>query len=320
MISIPNTQPFKWLGGKKWLNESINFHFNIVLSSMKHKEKIVYIEPFCGGLGSFIAILPLLLKYNVSKIVLNDINSAIITTFISIKNKKEALIKEYEILELEFSQYISLKAQYLHVTKDKFKLKFELKEAENYFKKRKEEFNFLKKEPTKDSIRYAALFLFLLQHSFNGIYRENLKGEFNTPYNWDNKIVNIHTKIAKIEMYHTLFNAIDIEFKNKDVFELLSEYKNDNCVLYLDPPYINEDEKENNYNKDSFNKEKQIKLLNILNEFSSFLYSNHLLPLFEEYFTKENHSYDVVHRKNIMTGKAENRGKVFKEILGTKIG
>jgi len=31
MIDIPKNSPFKWLGGKKWLNDKITYHFNALL-------------------------------------------------------------------------------------------------------------------------------------------------------------------------------------------------------------------------------------------------------------------------------------------------
>jgi len=322
MIDIPKNSPFKWLGGKKWLNDKITYHFNALLEKipLQEKENITYIEPFCGGLGAFLAILPLCNKHNIKNIILNDINKGIIFTFEALKNDFDFLIIEYSIIEKEFERTYPLNVELYHPTKDKIILKKELKNAELFFKDRKKEFNILMKQTLNhhQKIKYAALFLFLSTHSFNGIYRENSKGEYNTPFNWDNKITNINSKIENFKKYHELFNKIDIIFENCDVFELLNKYKHNKSVLYLDPPYLNELEQENNYNKDAFSKEKQIALLEILKNYDYFLYSNHLMPLFEDYFSQNNHNYVIVERKNIITGKAENRGKMFQEILGMK--
>jgi len=48
------------------------------------------------------------------------------------------------------------------------------------------------------------------------------------------------------------------------------------------------------------------------------MFSNHYLPLFKDYFSKPNHKFITVSRKNIMTSKKENRGNDVLEILGTK--
>jgi DNA adenine methylase len=319
MIKIPDGQPFKWIGGKKWLEKELNNHFKIVLNSaLKTNKEIIYIEPFCGGLGAFKSILHLLIEFNVKKIILNDINTAIIYTLKALKENFNELSLEYKKMEENFSKLISVEIQQYHPTNDKLELKIKLKDAEKEFNRLKKEFNSLK--DSENYLMVAALFLFLMKHCFNGIYRENSKGEFNTPFNWVNKPVDIDNRLLKLKEYHELFNDLDIVFENKDVFELLKEKKDFNkIVLYLDPPYLNENNDENKYNKDVFNKEKQISLLEILKNYHYFLYSNHLLPIFEEYFSQDNHNFDIVLRKNVISGKGENRGILFKEILGTKI-
>lgn len=56
--------------------------------------------------------------------------------------------------------------------------------AEEFYKRRAE-FNFLTQKADLDpdaALLHAAYFLYLNRHTYNGLYRENLKGEFNSPF------------------------------------------------------------------------------------------------------------------------------------------
>jgi DNA adenine methylase len=338
---IPKNNVFKWIGGKKWLEKDIQLQ----LENLKNNDEIdVYIEPFLGGLGSFKAILPTLIEKNVKKIILNDINLITISVFKSIQDNLEEFISEYVIIEKkfreEFSQnkilckkkvkkvdgYEVVEGHYhyfeLNKTRDKEELKEKfLQEPRDYFNKIKKEFN---KDKLSGNITVKTLskFLFLMQNCFNGVYRENLKGEFNVPYNWNSTLSNLDNKIKDLKDYNKLFNEVDITFTNKDVFDLLDDYKNlDNVLIYLDPPYLNEDGAENKYNKDHFGFNEQIKLLNYTNEFDYVLYSNHNSSVIKDFFEKnEDKTYiKEVFRKNIMSASNESRKEDKSELLVLKM-
>jgi DNA adenine methylase len=322
-MNIPTNAPFKWIGGKKWLSKEL---LEISNKTLKNPSIETYIEPFIGGLGSFLAILPNISLYNINNIILNDVNETIVNTYKFIKTDIEDLITSYVILEMEYEKNIDEKIYSLNKTKDKIIVKQLLKNAEENFKINKKEFNNLKLKTNKtkiETINESALFLFLMEHCFNGVYRENLKGEFNTPFNWDNKKYLTENKIKTLREYSVLFNSLDITFENMDVFELLKKYnKYEKSSLYLDPPYLNDDEEnskkqENKYNKDDFNINKQKQLLNEIIKYQSFVYSNHKLKLFEDFFGSNN--YKIINRKNIMSAKKENRSNDALEILSWKI-
>ena len=318
---IPNKLLFKWIGGKKWLSKSLLAEtktFN--LSSKK-----IYIEPFIGGMGAFLAIFPQLKENNFEKIILNDINENIILTYNMVKTHPNDILVYIEKFEIEYSNTITNPNTHTYnKTKDKIIVKECLKEAEVYFKSMRKNFNTLKSKQNKtfdEQIQTVAHFLWLQEHSFNGVYRENNSGQYNTPFNWDNKKYNIENRKNTILEYSKFFNDNHIEFTNMDVFELLNTYKcyANSSFIYLDPPYLNKEEKnENQYNKDHFGLKEQNKLLDILRDYDCFLFSNHLMQLFEDYFKQENHSYFSIGRKNIMTAKKEDRSKEILEILGRK--
>lgn len=308
---------FKWMGGKEWLSQKLQeqAHLNI------QDNKTIYIEPFAGGLGSFLALFPILQEKKIEKFIINDINPILILTYKIVKKNPDIVIEEYRILEQTYQKYVPDDAISYHQTKDKVILKNILKIAFEFYKEKRNEFNSLKLKDTlnfDETIKLSALFLFLNKHAFNGIYRENSKGEFNTSFNWSNNIVNVESKCNAILEFSKFFNDNNIVFENMDVFKLLNKYNDYNSsFLYLDPPYLNHDEKtENKYNKDHFYKTSQIKLLEVLNKYNNFIYSNHFFDIFEKYFSKKNHSFIKVNRKNRMS--PIDRSSDAIEILGIK--
>lgn len=306
---IPKNQLFEWFGGKKWLKKEL---YN--QTTVKQIEVDYYLEPFVGGLGSFFS-LATYIKYK--HIILNDINDNIINVYNSVKNNPQKVIKFYQILSDEFYKTIPKERYELHKTKDKIELKILLEERKNYYQLKRTEFNELRKTQ-KNKEKISSLFLFLLEHSFNSLYRENKSGGFNAPFNWDNKILKSSRKINIINEYHIFFNKYNIHFENIDVFEFLKKYKNNNSFLYLDPPYLNDKKHENKYNKDLFLEDKQIKLLNLIKD-KTFIYSNHYMNLFSNFFNKNNIKYIIIERKNFMSSKKETRKELRKEILATNI-
>lgn len=314
---------FKWIGGKKWLSNVLKEQ---VLSNFKNEDGGIetYIEPFIGGMGSFMALLPVLQEKGIKRFILNDINKSVIATYDVVKREPEKLLKGLSILEAEYFKLIPNDSYKYHKTRDKVILKELLKDGYEYFTLQKKRFNRLKSRENlnnEELIDLASIFLFLTHHSFNGIYRENSKGEYNTSFNWDNLIIDMERKRETVLRYSKLFNSVDIIFENLDVFELLEKYSlYKSSFIYLDPPYMsNNSSGENKYNKDHFGTIEQRRLLDRLREFNNFLYSNHYLSLFVEYFTQDKHSYIKINRKNTICGKGENRGNDVEEILGLKI-
>lgn len=305
---------FKWVGGKKWLAPQIN---QILKENYSNKKYRYYIEPFAGGLGSFLHILPILKEMEVEIIVLNDVNKTLINTYKSLKNKKNKVFKEYWALEKEYFKLIPKKAFKLHPTKDKEILRPLLEDSCQYFYNARDKFNEIK---DSNDIKAVALFLFLSQHSFNGLYRENLKGDYNTPYNWETGNNNKNKKKELIELYSNIFKDNNIIFENKDVFKLMSKYRKhkENSLFYFDPPYLNENIAENKYNKNHFGIEEQKRLLKEYLKIDNYIFSNHYLELFKSFCEKNNISQKEVLRSNVMTRDISKRGEKISEILAYK--
>ena len=297
---------FNYIGGKTWLREQLREEIN---KNLIGKKITTYVEPFVGGLGSFLGVYDILLKNKVNTIILNDINSKLINFYKIVTNKHEKLIKEYIKLELEYEKTIPLDSKILHKTKDKNKLKLLLLNSDLFYKKIRSQFN-----SNQSDLESAVTLLFLQNHCFNGIYRENLKGEYNTPFNWENKSINEIKIREKIITVNEIFNLFTINFSNKSFIDL--EY-NKKSFYYLDPPYINETKtNENKYNKESFNINKQ-KLLIKKIKGTSFLYSNHDNNILIKEFKNNKIPITIkkISRKNIISASNESRKTDKIEIL-----
>lgn len=296
---------FKYIGGKTWLRENLRTELNQLLPK---KQYIGYSEPFCGGLGAFLNIYDLLLENNIKELHLNDVSKELIKVYETIYYQKKDLIFNCHEIELKYNKT-------LPNIINKETLKQDLKYAETFFNEQKKKFNILKQE--KDiTIECAAILVFLQRHSFNGIYRENSKGFYNTPFNWSASKSNVEELEKRINEIHEVFGKFDkVEFSSFS-FEKINYQEN--YFYYLDPPYLNEEIGENKYHKEHFNKNQQAKLINAISDYD-FLYSNHYSNfLLDEFKKKCNIKIETVIRKNNISANATTRDKENIEILVSK--
>lgn len=298
----------KYIGGKTWMREHLRKEVSCILKkqSINH-----YSEPFSGALGAFLGVYDILIDNNIQKVTLNDLNQHLIFLYSNLKNNKKDLLLSIQNIENEFIKTIPNETFKLHKIKDKEKIKNLLEYANIFYKEKREEFNQLNKKGTSDS----ALFLFLQSHCFNGIYRENKKGDYNTPFNWEAKRIDLNSIEQKIDELNYVFSCFDIEFSNKSYDQLVY---NQNTLYYVDPPYINEKNLiENKYNSNIFTLKDQIKLISLLKN-KNFIYSNHnnkqILDLLNE---NKNIDVKYISRKNTISSNNESRKNDKIEVLAT---
>lgn len=305
---------FKWVGGKKWLAPELN---SLYEKSLEKDSCKYYIEPFAGGLGSLLFVLPTIEAKGIETIVINDINNVLINTYKSVKNKKNKVFKEYWKLEKEYKKTIPKKAFKLNPHKNKEEVRLLLEESKNFFYKVRSRFNEVK--DGKD-VEAVACFLFLAQHSFNGLYRENSSGEYNAPYNWEPGCPDRTKKKNLVEDYSRIFNKYNFVFENKDIFKFMRKYKKHSkeALFYFDPPYLNEDIAETKYNKDHFTPKKQLKLLEIFKELDKVVYSNHYLDVFVKFSNENKFETTKVFRSSAMNSDPSKRSQKVAEILSYK--
>ena len=297
--------PFKYIGGKSWLQKELSILVKKQLAKNCHID--TYCEPFCGGLGAFLNIYHILLENNIKNIILNDINSNMINLYKYIANDIDTVIENMQTIELLFENTIDIEK--VKKTKSKDELKLLLKKANEFFLEQRKIFNKNKRQLNQDQ---AVKFLFLQKHSFNGIYRENGKGEYNSPFNWSEKIIN-EDYIKNLYNLNHLFNKFKINFTNISFEDI--EYSR-NMLVYLDPPYINLDIQENSYNKNRFGLIEQKKLIQLIKN-STFIYSNHNHQdiLNEFNVQKITINTEIISRSNLISAKADSRKNKKEELL-----
>lgn len=237
-MSELNARPFlKWAGGKSQLLEQFTKYYPKNLLGGKIKR---YIEPFLGGGAVFFYLQS---QYNFEEIILNDINEELILTYYVVQNNVKELIEQLEILENRY-------------------LEGDMAKKEEIFYEQRELFNIEKKTLnynmfSSEWIGHAARMVFLNKTCFNGLYRQNKKGEYNVPFG-KRKKVTICDKDNLIAANGALkkVNLLIGDFEN------VSEYIDENSFLYIDPPYrpLTETSSFTDYSKIPFDDESQKRL------------------------------------------------------------
>lgn len=221
-----NLKPFlKWPGGKTRHKEKI---YEIIKNL--DLENLTYLEPFVGG-GA------VLFHFQPSNAIINDLNSELINVYQIIKEHPRELISKL----------------------DQHKAKFEDNNRDYYYKIR-----LMDRSNNYSSISQidkAARIIFLNKTCFNGLYRVNQKGYFNTPIgSYENPTIYDESNIMSISNY---LNSNTIRIFNEDYVNIVKAAKKGD-VIYFDPPY-DYDEKTIflSYGEKIFNKSDLVKLRDI---------------------------------------------------------
>lgn len=166
-----------------------------------------------------------------------------------------------------------------------------------------------------DAAKNAAKFIFLNQTSFNGIYRVNLKGDYNVPFGYRTK--------SFFEPENLRLASLSLKNANLEQGDFGNSLKNvqENDLVFLDPPYT---VTHNNngfikYNKNLFNIESQYSLSkyidNIKEKGAYYILSNAAHDEIKKIFKKENDKIIEVKRASLIGGKNAIRGQYAEYII-----
>ena len=277
----------RWVGGKNRLIPEIEKRIPKNINTQYD----IYVEPFVGG-GS--VMFHILNNYNFKKIYVNDKNKELINLYLAIKNFPRKMFDKIEKLDLK---YISLDV-------NKKKAMYHL--IRNYY-------NRIKLKDEKINLEKANLLMFLMRMCFNGVYRVNKKGEFNTSIG--SFLTRSFRKISKEEIFTISEQLENVNFFSKD-FSELEDLISDKTFFYLDRPYLPETDKQEHirYTPDGFSIDEQKRLKEFIDKINlkggKFILSNSdtedgfFYNLYKEYVI------DKVKIKRLISGKNEFRKEI----------
>jgi len=236
---IVNAKPFiKWAGGKTQLLEELDKRLPKKIIENGFIEN--YVEPFVGGGALFFYLKN---KYNIKSAYLLDINPELIVSYKAIKRNNKKIIQILKDLE---NEYIRMSNE------DRSDFYYKIRDS---FNKEGKEFDY-RHYNAKWPYRAAKL-IFLNKTCYNGLFRQNSKGEFNVPFGrYKNPAICDENNIIEVSkaLENTSIMCAD--------FEKSSRYIKKGTLVYLDPPYrpLNATSNFTNYSKEGFTDDEQIRL------------------------------------------------------------
>lgn len=251
------------------------------IKPMLPKRITSYCEPFVGGGAVLFDLQP-------KRAIVNDINSDLILVYTVIRDNVEALIELLETYPNEEGFY--------------YELRNIDREQEKYDK--------------LSEIEKAARVIFLNKTCYNGLYRVNNAGEFNSPFG---KYKNPNIVNAPIlRAVSAYFNSSEITFSTAD-FELVLEQVRRGTFVYLDPPYdpVSDTSSFTGYSKGGFSREQQIQLRECCDRLNArgvkFMLSNSATDFIREQYS--NYHITIVQAKRAINSVASKRGDVDEVII-----
>lgn len=242
------------------------------------KKVTTYVEPFVGG-GAVV------FEYQPKKAIINDYNEELINVYNVIKTSPDALIE-------------TLMHHKENNNEDYFYEIRSLDREENYYKK-------------LSDIERAARIIYLNKTCYNGLFRVNSSGQFNTPYG-KYKNPNIVNKPV-IHAMSKYFNNNNIKILNGDYKEALKNLRKGSFV-YFDPPYlpISTSSSFTGYTENGFTLEQQIELKEQCDKLNQrgikFLLSNSDHKIIRDLY--KNYNIKTVQAKRSINSKGNKRGEI----------
>lgn len=237
-----------------------------------------YHEPFIGGGALFFSLSSV-------QSHISDANSELINAYTVLRDSVEELIEDLQRHRYEEEYYYSIR---------------ELDRSDSF--------------ESLSPIARASRLIYLNRTCFNGLYRVNRKGQFNTPFGrYENPTIcdtdNLRACSEHLE---------GVLIRNSSFEGVLDRAKSGDFV-YFDPPYVPASETANftGYAKDGFGPTEQERLLEVCRELHSrevkFLLSNSatsdVLDLYSEFQIEE------VEASRAVNSDATKRGKVSEYVI-----
>jgi DNA adenine methylase len=245
------------------------------IKELMPKKVTAYYEPFIGGGAVLFNLQP-------KKAVINDYNSELINVYKVIKNNLDELVKDLKKHKNESDYFYALRAI-----------------------DRTAEFKKL------SDVQRASRIIFLNKTCFNGLYRVNNAGEFNTPFG-KYKTPNIVNE-PTLKAVNQYLNANDIQLLSGDYEDALKDADR-NSFVYLDPPYhpISESSNFTGYVQGGWNMFDQIRLREACDDLHArgvkFLLSNSAADFIKDQY--KDYTISIVKANRSINSDGDKRGEV----------
>lgn len=243
-----------------------------------------YYEPFIGGGALFFDVTP-------KDAVINDFNSELILTYKVIRDDVQNLIEQLKI----------------HANNNSKEYYYGVRSADR--DGRYEKMNDTEK---------AARLLYMLRVNFNGLYRVNSKGQFNTPYgSYKHPKIVDEMLLIKISEY---LKKSNVRIMSGDFKKAVADVSAGDFV-YFDPPYAPVSDTSNftAYTSEGFGIEEQGRLRDTFVELDKrgayVMLSNSSVPIIHELYHDYADTTIIVGATRMINSKATGRGKVNEVII-----
>ena len=258
-----------------------------------NKKITKYYEPFVGGGAVLFHLQP-------KKAVINDYNEDLINLYVCIKNNLEGLIEKLKYYEGKNDSVSYYEIRGVDRT-DEYK--------------------------SWTPVEKAARLVYLNRTCYNGLFRMNSAGQFNSPYgSYKNPCICNEPVLRAMNKY---FNENEIEFRTGD-FEEACKDAPKGSFIYLDPPYDQYDEQLNfvGYTKDGFTRDDQIRLKKMCDKLIEkgcyVMISNSKTPFIVDLYKDSTkyitYSINTVNARRNINSNAQKRGEVEEVLIVGKLG
>jgi DNA adenine methylase len=264
----------------KWVGGKRQLMLSIVEHLPENIKDYKYIEPFIGGGAVLFHLQP-------KNAIINDFNEELVNVYQVIKDNHEALLTDLKKHKNESEYFYAIRG--LDRTG-----------------------NFKKLTP----VQRASRIIFLNKTCFNGLYRVNNAGEFNSPFGrYKNpNIVNEPT----IKAVSKFLNSNNIVIKNGDYSAVLKQATK-KCFVYLDPPYhpLSESANFTGYVQGGWNTDDQVNLKLACDELHKkgvkFLLSNSSAKFIKDLY--KDYNIKIVKANRAINSNGSDRGEIDEVLI-----
>ena len=240
-----------------------------------------YCEPFLGGGAVLFSIQP-------SKAIVNDLNGDLIAVYETIRDNVESLIESLKKHENT--------SEYFYAIRD--------------MDRNKDVYQAMSK------VERASRLIYLNKTCFNGLFRVNSAGEFNSPFgHYKNPNIVNEPVLRAVSKY---LSSSKITFCNED-FAVTLERIGRGGFVYLDPPYdpVSDTANFTGYNKGGFDRNEQIRLKECCDELTrrgiKFMLSNSATDFIKELYKE--YDISIVQAKRAINSDSSKRGAIEEGLI-----